>query len=226
MSGVSVSSEVMTAPLRVVVWGENRHEQVQPEIAERYPDGMHGAIQQGIQQNLGERAGRAHRHPRRPGARAHRGGAARDRRAGLVGSHGARRRLRRGRRARAPPRARGHGARRAALRALVEDLRQAHGHELHAALAHRPRPRGGLDGRPDASDRPGRAAPVRHRRAGDVRRVLRHPEARRADLHRRRSAAARSSGAASRSAAATAGSSTSAPATRTIRCTSTRTCAA
>ena len=56
MSGVSVSSEVMTAPLRVVVWGENRHEQIQPEIAERYPDGMHGAIQQGIQQNLGERA--------------------------------------------------------------------------------------------------------------------------------------------------------------------------
>jgi trehalose utilization protein len=46
----------MTAPLRVIVWGENRHEQVQPEIAERYPDGLHGAIQQGIQENLGERA--------------------------------------------------------------------------------------------------------------------------------------------------------------------------
>jgi trehalose utilization protein len=46
----------MTAPLRVVVWGENRHEQVQREIAERYPDGMHGAIQQGIQEHLGERA--------------------------------------------------------------------------------------------------------------------------------------------------------------------------
>lgn len=46
----------MTAPLRVVVWGENRHEQVEPEVAERYPDGMHGAIQQGIQENLLERA--------------------------------------------------------------------------------------------------------------------------------------------------------------------------
>ena len=46
----------MTAPLRVIVWGENRHEQVEREIAERYPDGMHGAIQQGIEENLGERA--------------------------------------------------------------------------------------------------------------------------------------------------------------------------
>lgn len=44
------------APLRVIVWGENRHEQLEPEIAERYPDGMHGAIQQGIQENLGDRA--------------------------------------------------------------------------------------------------------------------------------------------------------------------------
>ena len=41
----------------------------------------------------------------------------------------------------------GHGPGRAALRALVEDLRQADGHDLHAALAQRAGPRAGLDGR-------------------------------------------------------------------------------
>jgi trehalose utilization protein len=46
----------MTDPIRVLVWGENRHEQVEPSVAERYPDGMHGAIAQGIEANLGTRA--------------------------------------------------------------------------------------------------------------------------------------------------------------------------
>jgi trehalose utilization protein len=46
----------MTAPIRVLVWGENRHEKLEPSVAERYPDGMHGAIAQGIEANLGERA--------------------------------------------------------------------------------------------------------------------------------------------------------------------------
>ena len=54
----------------------------------------------------------------------------------------------------------GHGAGRAALRPLVEDLQEADGHDLHAALAQRARPRAGLDGRPDAPDRRGRAAPA------------------------------------------------------------------
>lgn len=44
------------ATVNVVVWGENRHEQIDPSIARRYPDGMHGAIQQGIEQLLGSRA--------------------------------------------------------------------------------------------------------------------------------------------------------------------------
>lgn len=34
--------------LRVTVWGENRHEQVQPDVRERYPEGMHGAIAAGL----------------------------------------------------------------------------------------------------------------------------------------------------------------------------------
>jgi len=42
--------------LKVLVWGENRHEQVEPDVAERYPTGMHGAIADGIRENLGESA--------------------------------------------------------------------------------------------------------------------------------------------------------------------------
>ncbi|MCP2031040.1 trehalose utilization protein [Okibacterium sp. HSC-33S16] len=45
-----------TSPIRVVVWGENRHEQEQPEIAEIYPDGMHNTIREGIEENLGSAA--------------------------------------------------------------------------------------------------------------------------------------------------------------------------
>jgi trehalose utilization protein len=43
-------------PLRVTVWGENRHEQVQPKVAEIYPNGMHNTIREGIEENLGARA--------------------------------------------------------------------------------------------------------------------------------------------------------------------------
>ena len=46
----------VSAPLRVVVWSENRHEKVEPDVAKRHPDGMHKAIQPGIQENLLERA--------------------------------------------------------------------------------------------------------------------------------------------------------------------------
>lgn len=43
-------------PLRTTVWGENRHEQHQPHVAEIYPDGMHNTIREGIEENLGPRA--------------------------------------------------------------------------------------------------------------------------------------------------------------------------
>ncbi len=43
-------------PVRVVVWGENRHEQLEPEVAAIYPEGMHNAIRQGIEENLGQGA--------------------------------------------------------------------------------------------------------------------------------------------------------------------------
>ena len=43
-----------SSPLRVTVWGENVHEKVEAHVAERYPEGMHGAIADGIRSNLPE----------------------------------------------------------------------------------------------------------------------------------------------------------------------------
>jgi trehalose utilization protein len=42
--------------IRVLVWGENRHEQIEPKVAEIYPDGMHATIAAGISDNLGAEA--------------------------------------------------------------------------------------------------------------------------------------------------------------------------
>jgi trehalose utilization protein len=42
--------------LRVLVWGENRHEQIEPHVAAIYPEGMHTTIATGISENLGDRA--------------------------------------------------------------------------------------------------------------------------------------------------------------------------
>ena len=43
-------------PIRVLVWGENVHEQVEPHVAAIYPDGMHATIAAAIAENLGDRA--------------------------------------------------------------------------------------------------------------------------------------------------------------------------
>jgi trehalose utilization protein len=43
-------------PLRVTVWGEGRHEKQDTEVAEIYPDGMHGAIAAAIKTHLSDRA--------------------------------------------------------------------------------------------------------------------------------------------------------------------------
>src|SRR4029450_9504936 len=42
--------------IRVLVWGENRHEQIEPHVAAIYPDGMHNTIAAGISENLGDQA--------------------------------------------------------------------------------------------------------------------------------------------------------------------------
>jgi trehalose utilization protein len=43
-------------PIRVTVWGENRHEQINQRVREVYPDGLHEAIASGIRELLGEQA--------------------------------------------------------------------------------------------------------------------------------------------------------------------------
>lgn len=52
MSGITTPDY----PINVVVWGENRHEQVQQNVRDIYPDGMHTTIKEGIEENLGDRA--------------------------------------------------------------------------------------------------------------------------------------------------------------------------
>ncbi|WP_375432269.1 ThuA domain-containing protein [uncultured Friedmanniella sp.] len=47
----------MNSPIRVTVWGENFHENSDSDragMAERYPDGMHGAIAAGLRELLGD----------------------------------------------------------------------------------------------------------------------------------------------------------------------------
>ncbi|KQQ08702.1 ThuA domain-containing protein [Rathayibacter sp. Leaf296] len=45
-----------SSPVRVLVWGENRHEQIEEEVRAIYPDGMHTTIAAGVSENLGDRA--------------------------------------------------------------------------------------------------------------------------------------------------------------------------
>jgi trehalose utilization protein len=40
--------------MRVTVWGENVHERQEPEVRERYPDGLHGAIAAGLRERGAE----------------------------------------------------------------------------------------------------------------------------------------------------------------------------
>ena len=62
----------MTSPIRVTVWGENFHERAERDragMAERYPDGMHGAIAAGLTELLGDAVDDHHRYSRSAGAR-------------------------------------------------------------------------------------------------------------------------------------------------------------
>ncbi|GAA1283718.1 MULTISPECIES: ThuA domain-containing protein [Brachybacterium] len=49
-----MTSSTTPAPLRVTVWGENRHEQRDQRVRDLYPEGMHAAIRDGIVENLGD----------------------------------------------------------------------------------------------------------------------------------------------------------------------------
>jgi len=46
----------MSNRTRVLVWGEHRHERIEPHVAAIYPDGMHTTIAAGIVEHLGDRA--------------------------------------------------------------------------------------------------------------------------------------------------------------------------
>jgi trehalose utilization protein len=50
----SAVTETSSAPVRVTVWGENRHEKIQEHVAKIYPQGMHTTIAEGIVENLGD----------------------------------------------------------------------------------------------------------------------------------------------------------------------------
>src|SRR5581483_9186215 len=127
---------------------------------------------------------------RRSGARAAGGRARRHRRARVVGPRAPRRRRRRGRGPRRGARPRRDGPRGAPRGDALEAVSAADGDELQPPLARGRRSRARVGRQPGA---PGRARPargVRGPRAGDVRRVLRHPAARGArfpqQLHGRR----------------------------------------
>ncbi|MEN2742652.1 ThuA domain-containing protein [Microbacterium sp. X-17] len=45
-----------TAPIHVVVWGENRHEKINAAVQKIYPDGMHETIAAGVRSLLGDSA--------------------------------------------------------------------------------------------------------------------------------------------------------------------------
>lgn len=54
MTGRNTTTMTTPSPLRVTVWGENRHEQRDERVRGHYPDGMHAAIAAGITENLGD----------------------------------------------------------------------------------------------------------------------------------------------------------------------------
>lgn len=48
-----MEDEVSPPSLRITVWNEGVHEATQPEVSAVYPDGIHGAIAEGLRQQLG-----------------------------------------------------------------------------------------------------------------------------------------------------------------------------
>ena len=44
----------MASPINVTVWNENIHERTDPKVADVYPRGLHGAIAEGLEQELGD----------------------------------------------------------------------------------------------------------------------------------------------------------------------------
>ncbi|MBA2946602.1 ThuA domain-containing protein [Streptomyces himalayensis] len=51
-----MSPKMSADPLRVTVWSEGRHEQRDEHVARLYPQGMHGAVAEGVRLHLGDGA--------------------------------------------------------------------------------------------------------------------------------------------------------------------------
>jgi trehalose utilization protein len=49
-----MSPKMSADPLRVTVWSEGRHEQRDAHVAQLYPQGMHGAVAEGVRLHLGD----------------------------------------------------------------------------------------------------------------------------------------------------------------------------
>ena len=47
------AANATATPVRILVWGENRHEQIEQHVRDIYPDGMHTTIAEGIAEHLG-----------------------------------------------------------------------------------------------------------------------------------------------------------------------------
>ena len=213
-----------TTPIRVTVWGENRHEQVDESVARIYPDGMHTTIAAGIVEHLGDGCvvrtatlddpehGLTDEVLEQTDVLTWWGHAAHDEVRDEVVERVHRHVLVR------------HGPGRPPLRSLVQGLHDPHGDHVHAPVAGRPRPRAGLDRRPHPPDRPRRPAPASSSTRRRCTASSSTSPRRTSWSSSAPSAAARCSAPAARSAAATARSSTSGRATRSTRPTTTRTC--
>ena len=133
--------------MRITIWNEGVHEQVDPAVAARYPEASTAPSPTDCVNCCPGRPSHGHaRHRRR--ARALRGSARPDRRAAVVGPRRPRPGPRRGRGARPLRVLGGMGLHGAPLRPLLEDLHLAHGHDLLARMAQRGRARTRLDGQP------------------------------------------------------------------------------
>ena len=144
--------------IRVTVWGENVHDRENETVRSIYPKGMHGAIAEALNEDAGIKASTATLDQPEHGLSETR--LARDRRADLVGPQGPWRGGRRDRRAGRQAGLAGHGPDRPPLGPLLEDLQEAHGHALLAAMARGGREGAGLGDQPQPPDRARASVPI------------------------------------------------------------------
>ena len=207
-------------PIRVTVWGENRAREADPEVPRSIPTACTRRSPRDPRAPRRARGG-SDGDARRPGARPRPRGARADRRADLVGPHLPRRRRDDVATASSSACSTGWASSSCTPAHFSKIFKRLMGTSCNLRWREARRPRARLDGRTRRTRRRRACRPDRDRAPGDVRRVLRHPAARRARVHqlvhRRRGVPQRLL----LPPRARAGSSTSARATRTTRSTTT-----